>query len=279
MIAVKLEGRLGNQLFQYAFIYNCAQTLKTNFYIDKSVNNFILPKYFNLTQNHNFLPDKYIFGITGYKNIFSYHFKHTFYNFLKKMHGLQEILFVNNVAPSLQLKNMENKRLYIGYFQSEEYFVNYKIDILNLFSINTLYKQRFESIIKQLPSAKKYVTVHVRRGDYVNINHALNVEYYRNAINCIHSADNYYVFVSDDPEFIRHEFSYLNEKYISESEEIIDFQFLINADICILSNSSFSWWGAYLNNRHAQIIAPKYWLGKTQMLPANIIPATWQQFE
>ena len=46
MIAVKLEGRLGNQLFQYAFAYASAKKLKTTFYLDKSTDNFLLPRYF-----------------------------------------------------------------------------------------------------------------------------------------------------------------------------------------------------------------------------------------
>jgi len=87
----------------------------------------------------------------------------------------------------------------------------------------------------------------------------------------------YYIFISDDLSYIEEEFDYLKEKYISKHNDIIDFQFLLNADICILSNSSFSWWGAYLNNKKATVFAPKFWLGKKSELPKHIIPEGWHK--
>ena len=54
---------------------------------------------------------------------------------------------------------------------------------------------------------------------------------------------------------------YKNAKYVHESE-IVDFQLLMNADICVISNSTFAWWGAYLNRKvHKMVMAPKYFLG------------------
>jgi hypothetical protein len=56
---------------------------------------------------------------------------------------------------------------------------------------------------------------------------------------------------------------------------------LVNADICILSNSTFGWWGAYLNPKKPEIIASKYWLGRAQKkeYPTNVVPDHWQQME
>jgi hypothetical protein len=55
---------------------------------------------------------------------------------------------------------------------------------------------------------------------------------------------------------------------------------LTRADICVLSNSSFSWWGAWLNTNDAQIIAPQYWIGNEMKkeYPVNIIPSYWSKF-
>ena len=71
MIAVRLEGRLGNQLFQYAFIYAAARKLNTSFYLDKSIEKFLLPQYFEVKNDFIRVLDNNIFSVTGYKNIFS----------------------------------------------------------------------------------------------------------------------------------------------------------------------------------------------------------------
>src|SRR6185437_1785084 len=82
MIAIRLEGRLGNQLFQYAFIYVASKRLNTSFYLDKSVENFLLPKYFEVKNDFLAILDTKVFAIKGYKNIFSFHSKRAFYHFL-----------------------------------------------------------------------------------------------------------------------------------------------------------------------------------------------------
>jgi hypothetical protein len=134
----------------------------------------------------------------------------------------------------------------------------------------------------------------VRRGDYLNLNDwwlmnlgsdnlSLPDEYY---INCLKRIPDYQgykkIFVSDDVDYIQSAFGHLeNAEFVSNSL-IIDFQLLLNADILIASNSSFSWWAAYLNRKaHKQVFCPKYWLGfkVKREYPSNIIPVEWTQAE
>ncbi|MBB3057089.1 alpha-1,2-fucosyltransferase [Mucilaginibacter gotjawali] len=281
MIAVRLEGRLGNQLFQYAFIYSVSKNLKTRFYIDKSVINFMVLAYFDIKPARLSVLDQYVFTISGYKNIFNHHLKVAFYKLLKGICGLHELIFENELSPGEQLKSINDKVLYTGFFQSEDYFIDHKKEIINLFSIKRNYCEQFENILKTLPASKKYVTVHIRRGDYAGLGLALSSDYYKRAIDSIHTDENYYIFISDDFEFINREFGHIENKYLSENAEIIDFQFLTHADVCILSASSFSWWGAYLNPKHPKVIAPAYWLGKNEgkELPVNVIPEGWIKFK
>lgn len=275
MIAVKLEGRLGNQMFQYAFIYAASKKLNTRFYMDKSVDYLLLDKYFNIETDLCRIFDNYLFSINGFKLIFSHYSRWAFYALLKRSFFAQPVIFSNTVSPATQLDKLRNKNIYEGYFQSEDYFIDYKTDIKKLFSIKDTYKIQFKDLFKLLPKAKKYVVIHIRRGDYVQTGCVLDISYYRNTIKEIHHPDNYYIFISDDAGFVKNEFNYLTNKYVSENTEIIDLQFLIYADICILSNSSFSWWGAYLNSKKAQIIAPRYWLGNEIEYPVNIVPDYW----
>ncbi len=280
MIAVRLEGRLGNQLFQYAFAYSTSKKLKARFYIDKSVINFMVPVYFDVKPARLPVLDEHVFTIKGYKNIFNHHLKVAFYKLLKGVYGLHELVLQNELAPCEQLKQIKDKILYTGFFQSEDYFADYKLEVISLFSIKEKYKEQFKNIFKALPASKKIVTVHIRRGDYSGLELALTADYYLRAIGSIHSVENYYIFISDDFEFINREFAHLENKYLSQNAEIIDFQFLTHADICILSASSFSWWGAYLNPKKPKVIVPEYWLGRNEgkEIPVNVIPEGWIKF-
>ena len=88
--------------------------------------------------------------------------------------------------------------------------------------------------------------------------------------------------MADDISGIESEFSYLPNKYISQADEITDFQHILNADVCIIANSTFSWWAAYLNkNPNKMVIAPKYFLGWRikQQVPTEIYPCNWKLIE
>jgi hypothetical protein len=263
MIAVQLEGRLGNQLFQYAFIYAAAKRLNTTFYIDKGVEDFILPKYFEVESDFPAALDRNLFSIDGYKNIFRVHGRKAFYKLLNTLifRG-KKIVIDNEIAPADALKLVKNNYLYHGFFHSQNYFHDFKNEVREQFTIKKPFADAFSAIKQQFPDAKKKAIIHIRRTDYVAINISLPVSYYKDAITKIAAPDVEYIFISDDPAFIESEFAFIPHKYVSTQSEIIDFQFLMDADICILSCSSFSWWGAWLNqNPNKQVYAPRYWLG------------------
>ena len=272
MIAVKFEGRLGNQLFQYAFIYASSKKIKTGFYIDYSIQGNDLNKYFQLQFNRQQILDRYLLHTNRFNNI-TFYLKKKFYNYLN---NFQQIYLSNDLDPDEELTKLKNNRLYKGYFQSEMYFSGYQTQVRNLFKIKKQYTSSFTDILESLPSYKKLVTIHVRRGDYLKLGWNISVEYYHQAINSIDEPGNLYVIISDDAEFAANEFSYLENLHISRNDEIIDFQFLIHADCCVISNSSFSWWGAYLNNKKAKVIAPKFWLSaQNEEWPNSIILKEW----
>ena len=263
MIAVRLEGRLGNQLFQYAFVYAAARKLNTSFYIDKSVDKFLLPQYFEIENDFVNPIDNKVFSITGYKNIFSIHLKRAFYSGVKLiLFGGKKITIHNNGSPAEALKRLANNTLYEGHFHSESYFWGYDDEIRQLYTVRKKHADAFEKVRQQFGLTKKIAVIHIRRGDYTDQNLALPVSYYKKAMAAIPDSHVQYVFISDDNSFVQSEFGDTADKYISTHNEIIDLQFLMHADICILSCSSFSWWGAWLNkNKNKQVFAPKYWLG------------------
>src|SRR5579863_817980 len=130
MIAVRLEGRLGNQLFQYAFIYAAAKKIETSFYIDKSIDNFIQPQYFDVKNNYLATLDNRVFSIKGFKNIFRVHAKKAFYHFISYILFKGKTTIIENEAqPGDVIKTLKNNCLYKGFFYSARYFEDFKDDI------------------------------------------------------------------------------------------------------------------------------------------------------
>jgi hypothetical protein len=155
MIAVKLEGSLGNQLFQYAFIYAAAKKLGTSFYIDKSAEHFIPAKYFNLPAGLFTKADK-IFSIKGFKNLLAVHAKKAFYKLLHRLLLTQDVIvFSNNHTPKNELGKVKDGYLYEGYFQSESYFENAIADLKELLHIKKTYIDAYNRVIKNLSLSKK----------------------------------------------------------------------------------------------------------------------------
>lgn len=275
MIAVQLKGRLGNQLFQYAFAYATAKKFGVNFYFDKRFQIDLLSPYFELKLDRLQLLDNVIFSTKN--RFFSVYLKLGFYAWLPKIFRLKYVEILEEEQPKKEMQKLADQTYFIGYFQSESYFLSSKDELINKFKLRDHCSRLFRDLFISLALPPKYTVVHVRRTDYLDYNIALPINYFHRAIEANKTGNNFYVFISDDPKFVEHEFSYITDKYISRESEIIDFQFLMYASTCIISNSTFSWWGAYLNHQNAVIIAPKYWMGqilKTEM-PAGISLKNW----
>jgi hypothetical protein len=152
----------------------------------------------------------------------------------------------------------------VGYFQSEKYFIDYRDEILNLFEPN-------ENIITYINSkygdilTKKTCSLHVRRGDYLNFsdNHPpLQLKYYQDAIKNFDS-DTLFLVFSDDINWCKTVFIGNNFIFIENEEDYIDLYIMSLCKNNIIANSSFSWWGSWLNkNKDKKIIAPSKWFGE-----------------
>jgi hypothetical protein len=283
MVAIKIEGRLGNQLFQYAFIYAAAKKLSTNFYIDQYIEPFKVGEYFD-DLNNNTTPIEGLFKINGFKNIFSFHLRRTYYKLALKLFNLKVIIYDKPVLPGDI--NLKNNSLYQGFFQSELFFAPFEYDIRNNLTFKSEFVDAFNTKYGDLYQNNNVVAVHVRRRDYQHLGHlnlggddlTLPLIYYKNAIESFSQDNILFVFISDDIAFVEENFGYIPNKIISTDTEIMDFQHLINAHGCIISNSTYSWWGAWLNNKPGKIIfAPKYFLGwrLKEEYPTNIYPTDW----
>lgn len=274
MIGVSIQCRLGNQFFQYAFARALSKRLKTQFFLVEGKEKLILSEYFELE---------------GYSK---------FLNLLKKIiYKLKNRkLFENLQAIEIQspFDNLSDNSIYLGYFQSELFFKDIADHISSYIVIKSRYVTTFNKLYRQTFTESKVIAIHIRRGDYLNLDHwwlenlgsdnlSLPISYYEKCLSQIENLNAYKLFfVSDDIEYVKTYFGHYKNAIFGGNDMITDLQILTNAHVCILSNSSFSWWAAYLNKHpNKKIFCPKYWLGFKieKEYPESIIPNNWIQTE
>jgi hypothetical protein len=171
-----------------------------------------------------------------------------------------------------------------GYFQSEKFFQHRREELLKIFempsSIRNYILNKYESIF----SMKNLVGVHVRRNDFLTprlsqFHHSQTIDYYYKAMSLFENNSNF-IFFSDDISWCKENFDYKNNTYFIEGEtDVIDLYFMSMMEHNIIANSTFSWWGAWLNDNPDKIvIVPKKWYGpKNSHLEDNdIVPDSWR---
>jgi hypothetical protein len=174
-----------------------------------------------------------------------------------------------------------------GFFQSEKYFSTITSTIRSAFSFKAVPDSDNATMLKAISSCNA-VSIHVRRGDYVNVvktkntHGACSLEYYQQAIDYIASkvTDPVFFFFSNDIPWVKeniqtkhpHQFVDFN----SGSKSYEDMRLMSHCKHHIIANSSFSWWGAWLNeNPNKFVIAPKQWMNDPAIQTPDLLPASW----
>lgn len=284
LIIVRIWEGLGNQLFQYAF----ARSLKEKGYdvrldLDKSYDNSFV-KYKNNDARNNAIQNyKITLPIINVEEYGRYSYLEKkdwkdYFIFSLAKHGMWKYSFYEEIEQHYQKKSATIcKNSYVkGWFQSEKYFINIR-DIL-LKEIVPKREICISERIQKVLNDEQSVSIHIRRGDYVKTHHDLNIGYFHKAI-CeikkIYATPKFLVF-SDDIEWVR---LYLKTEekcvFVDEEEGLKDFEELYLMSLCksnIISNSTFSWWGAWLNkNPDKTVISPRLWLYGQK----DIVPSDW----
>ena len=258
MAIIKIKGGLGNQMFQYAYGRNLELTgrkiiFDTSFYFGgraatDTPRKFMLPE-FNLQSKAEFSP----------------HVRH-----------LTDILKMILRKFGFPIEE---------FFQSEKYFINNAEQIQKEFTLKNELSSAAKQILEKTQNTNS-VSLHVRRGDYAhdpktNLHHGLcGLDYYDTAIKTFkENIFNPVFFVfSDDIEWAKHnfigsEFVFVSNPAVKDCEEMI---LMSKCKHNIIANSSFSWWGAWLNADPDKIvIAPKKWLAGSNT--EYKLPKKWLQ--
>lgn len=175
---------------------------------------------------------------------------------------------------------------YLGYWQTEKYFSDIRSKILEVFTFPHLAEKDKNQVMLESVQSKNSVSVHVRRGDYMKIGNTQGIctlEYYRKALKLIRekTVPEIFLVFSDDISWCRDNIAMflgnIPTVYVDWNRgenSFRDMQLMSHCRHNIIANSSFSWWGAWLNNNPNKIvIAPSRWMNGKGW--ADIIPDIW----
>ena len=279
-IRIKLTGGLGNQMFQFAIGFAIAKkndvrlSLDLNYINQRQLfNGFELEKVFNIYSKVSFLNKALSFQSINFKEILNkidvtfYNFKEPHFHYTSKILDIPKHSFLD------------------GYWQSELYFKDYSKEIKKIFSFSDILDEQNQLISNDIDQSNS-ISIHIRRGDFLlkrNDNHYMNLkEYYLKAINessKFFKNPKYFIF-TDDPSWVTDNFvldhSYFIVAVNQGAKSFYDMHLMSLCKSNIIANSSFSWWGAWLNDNKDKIIyAPKDWFKDKSISTDDLIPNSW----
>ncbi len=270
-------GRLGNQLFQLNGVDSATKEIKKR--------KFIL---LNMPSINECLDTTLVLNIINNKIIVKLFDKYLCYvlNFLRKIRIIGSIYCSFDHYNGYKLENhyFLKKGIFPFIWIPTFYFQKAELAKNVSFSIKETHIHKAHMFLDSLPKKKNFVFVHIRKTDYITFDVLgktgadLPLSYYHRATKIFTETINnpFFIFLTDDSEYVLHNFPNLSEKAISNLDQYGDLALMSLCEYGILSNSSFSWWGAFFMKNRKKVIAPRYWLGfKSQIeYPSGII-APW----
>ena len=279
MITSHLFGGLGNQLFQY-----CAGRALS---LTHGVELRLL--WGEDTEKRTL--DLHHFNIEAEIIRSSKVFKRLSFRLLPSLlkHGLPKVLREDALGYYDRFQSLGGNTRIKGYWQSELYFEHFEDVIRNDLHIITLPSRQNQAFLDRI-SSENAVSLHIRRGDYItnlmanSIHGTCDLTYYEKAIENISSSMSedpvFYVF-SDDPSWAkqnlktRHKTVFVDFNDAAANYE--DLRLMSQCNHNIIANSTFSWWGAWLNKNPSKIvIAPHKWFSDPTIKNPNILPQAWR---
>jgi len=284
IVITKLYGGLGNQMFQYAAAKSIAIEARKDFRIDTRSLTQSKERQFRLAHAGLSIPEASEADLHPF-------FNETFTAKFRRVLGRPKYKIFKQNEQSYFEFNPEIARtrtfgVYLdGYWQNPLYFEKTSSTLRNDFSLDAA-KLNHPELLKDI-SDKNSVAVHVRRGDFLNpetnkIHGTLPLEYYKQAVEMISGSvrDPFFYFFSDDIAWCRTNFTGVNFIFASNPShsEVDDLCLMKSCKHQIIANSTFSWWGAWLNtNPDKIVIAPKNWFAYTpwNLRAAPLVPLPW----
>lgn len=267
MIIFLAEGRLGNQIFQYIFLKtiqkNNEKIIVSGFEDLNEV--FELDDIVCLNKKNRWFRG-FLFRIC--KPIFYFLADKSIISFISINHEQVLEKYRRETTTFTESKGLASFITFVklGFFQSEKFFDE---SITKQLKIKDKYLEEANQFLKSVPTNSNKIFIHIRRGDYKDYtvygeSTLLPMSYFKEQIDWFlkNKENSFFIFLSDEPEFIEKEFNYIENKTISIDNSFgTDLAIMTKCNSAILSPSSFGWWGSYLMLDRDTVFVPKYWLG------------------
>ena len=290
MIIVKLKGGLGNQMFQYAagkrlsLIRNTVLKLDLDFLRDRRPKENFTPRDYSLdcfNIKSRIATEKEIKryrSFSNQSNIF-----YSLRNYIKPYNFYFERDFHYNP----EVLGLPKNTYLDGYFQCEKYFKDIQGVIRNEFTFKKAPDAANQKFLEEILITNS-VGLHIRRGDFVsnlstNLFHGIcSIDYYYESMEYLRSKLKnpiFYIF-SDDMDWVKQNLiGQMSLRYVDINKPengSSDLRLMANCKHNIIANSSFSWWGAWLNQNPGKlVIAPQRWFSRKDINSINVIPESW----
>lgn len=280
MIIIHLSGGLGNQMFQYALGRKMSIKNKDTFKLDQS---FYTPG------------NKRTYELSGF-NIIENIVSPEEISHIKLPYGLisktvtefkKRILRIFNIEFKPAILEKKGDMYLDGFWQSEQYFTDIRDVLLKDFTLKNTLTGTPALVLEKIKNTSNSVSLHVRRGDYVAESGTnaywgtLGPDYYNRAITALkNKIGSFSLFVfSDDVEWVKENMHFDYPTIFVSGYNSTNCEELVLMAACehnIIANSSFSWWGAWLNTNPIKVVvAPKQWQIKAQHRAKDILPNSW----
>lgn len=273
-LVIPFMGGLGNQLFQFAAgllleTENRYEVLYSKFGLENSKNTSRLFMLDDLVDSNKTSDSTRMFFILN--RVIS-----VFY----PSWWIQELGPEDNVLTRVD----ENTRILVGYFQDKSIVESVRDELLSRLSSSNRFKPVFTR------NKSHDLVIHVRYGDYLapstrNFHGLSHPNYYKSAVKCLMRSNEFerIVLVSDDPELaysrLHPELTQFNIPIVKNrsQSEIDDLAVLTSARGLVMSNSTFSWWGAWLGSNTAatQVVIPTPWFARESAADLKLCLSSW----
>jgi hypothetical protein len=291
MIISRIIGGLGNQMFQYATLR--AIELRTGHVSKVDITpfeNYGLHHGFELGRIFSQTPIKIasksdIKSILGWRS--SLGMGRIFLRSDMKLFSPKNYITEYSLAFQKEILNIADDSYLAGYWQSEKYFLDVADHIRKEFTFSESLSAENSKIKEEILSANS-ISLHIRRGDYVSnptslaIHGLCTIEYYQTAVAHIqqHVASPTYFIFSDDIPWVKANLGFLKSvvyvEHNKDSQSYNDMRLMSLCNHHIIANSSFSWWGAWLNaSPNKIVISPRKWFADSSKHDIDLIPQSW----